>query len=229
MTGPAFLRTAAIATLALAALAAGARAQSAAPAAPATPAATPSAAGSSTLPTPVPSPVATGVPGPSHVHLVRPGTDVDGDALKGNVRADNYTVSGHVIVHGDPKRDSSASVTESDEPYTLNADEVNVEGKLKRYAAVGNVTFVQGSRHGSADTATYDEGSHDLDLIGHASVTDGDSKVEARTLHYNTASKHFDGAGDVRIFRPVPQPAPNASASPKAGKKHRGTHLPIPV
>jgi len=175
-------------------------------------------------PKPISAPAASG----SRVHLQRPGTQIDADELVGNLRAQTYTVRGNVIVHSDPKVDSAVAVTESDQPFTLTADTVDVERTALRYAAKGNVHFVQGTREGRADTALLDEKIHDLDLVGHAHVSEGEQQANADRMHYNTLNRHFTGAGNVKIIAPVPTPTPCIGCkSPSPAPKKRGIKLPI--
>ncbi|GAC1426755.1 MAG: hypothetical protein NVSMB5_21380 [Candidatus Velthaea sp.] len=173
------------------------------------------------------SPVPAAAPSSTRVHLARPGTDIEADTLVGNLNAETYTVRGNVVIHSDPKVDRAVAVTESSEPFTLSADAVDVERKALRYAAKGNVHFVQGARDGRADTALLDEKSHDLDLVGHAHVADGGQQANADRMHYNTLDKHFTGVGNIKLIAPVPTPTPGpANTATPAPKKH-GLKLPF--
>ncbi|GAC1403952.1 MAG: hypothetical protein NVSMB64_06440 [Candidatus Velthaea sp.] len=166
-------------------------------------------------------------PAAARVHLARPGTDIEADTLVGNLNAETYTVKGNVVIRSDPKVDQAVAFTESSEPFTLTADVVDVERKALRYAAKGNVHFVQGMRDGRADTALLDEKLHDLDLVGHAHVADGGQQANADRMHYNTIDKHFTGAGNVKIIAPVPTPTPGPPSTATPAPKKRGLKLPI--
>jgi lipopolysaccharide export system protein LptA len=194
-------------------------------------------------PSPAPTPIPAAAPSPTQaagpsptpaadeggrVHLHRPGTDVDADRLAGNLGAKVYEVSGHVVVHDNPSvdRNSATEQTESSLPIILHADRMGVDETSKRYEAHGGVTFEQGDRHGSADSATLDDLTHDLQLSGNARVSEGDRILSADAIHYNTVSKAFDGAGNVEIISPVPTAGPGASPAPKK-KKARVPGLPL--
>lgn len=192
--------------------------------------------------TPAPSPAPSAAPAPSsaaspapqpepsgpRVHLHRPGTDVDADRLSGNLGAKVYEVTGHVVVHDNPSvdRNSATAQTESSLPIILHAERMAVDESAKRYEAQGDVTFEQGDRHGSADAATLDDVTHDLDLKGNAKVSEGDRTLSADKIHYNTGTKAFDGSGNVEIISPAPTAGPGASPAPKK-KKSRLPGLPL--
>ncbi|MFN2459076.1 MAG: LptA/OstA family protein [Candidatus Velthaea sp.] len=188
------------------------------------------------VPAPSPSPAApapassgsaqpeqTQPPAPGRVHLHRPGTDMDADSLVGNMNGQTYVLKGNVVLHSDPKVDPAFAATESSDPLTLSADEMDVERKSLRYVAKGHVQFTQGSRSGRADTATLDEKLHDLDLIGHAHVSDGIQQANSDRMHYNTSNRKFRGAGNVKIIAPIPTatPAPPGTTPTPAAKKKR--------
>jgi lipopolysaccharide export system protein LptA len=174
---------------------------------------------------PSPSPGATATPAPEpsgqRYHLHRPGTDVDADRVDGNVGARVYEVSGHVVVHDDPSidRNSATSQVESSLPIIVHADRMSVDETKKIYAAHGGVTFEQGDRHGSADAATLNDVTHDLDLMGSARVAEGDRSLTADAIHYNTLTKAFAGTGNVELLSPAPTAGPGASPGPKPKKK----------
>jgi hypothetical protein len=183
--------------------------------------------GTSTLPTAEP---AQDVPGltqpeaspPGRFHLHRPGTDVDGDLLSGNVANEVYILKGNVTLHSDPKLDREvATASESTDPLTLTADEIDVDRAGLTYTAKGHVHFTQGTRSGRADVAVLDQQTHTMDLIGNANVYDGDRRTAADKLHYDMIGKGFLGAGDVRIYEPLPTPNPNATATPAPPKRKR--------
>ncbi len=152
-------------------------------------------------------------------HLHRPGTDVDGDLLTGSLASHVFVLKGNVTLHSDPKIDREmAEASESDEPLTVTADEIDVDQVTFTYVAKGHMHFVQGSRSGTADLATLNEEAHTLDLVGNATVLDGDHRTTAAKMHYNTFDKQFIGAGDVRIYAPLPTPNPSASKPPPKHK-----------
>ncbi len=181
-------------------------------------AATPAPVPAASAPPSTPSPRATA---PGRFNLHRPGTDIDGDELTGNVGSNVYVFRGNIVLHSDPKVDRSfGAATESDAPLTITSDELDVDRFAMTYVAKGHVHFTQGTRSGNADLAMLNEQTRDLDLLGHADVVDGDHRARAAKLHYNGTDRQFHGAGDVRIYGPAPSPQPSASATP-AGKHRR--------
>jgi lipopolysaccharide export system protein LptA len=168
----------------------------------------------SAAPEPAPSPTSS-----SRFHLHRPGTDVDGDLLSGNSASGLYVFRGNVILHSNPKIDTEFGATESDEPITVTADEIDIDRFAATYVAKGHVHFVQGDRSGRADVAMLNEQTQDLDLLGNADVLEGDHRARAAKMYYNIADRRFHGSGDVRIYEPAPTPNPQASAT--SAPKHR--------
>jgi hypothetical protein len=153
-------------------------------------------------------------------HLHRPGTDVDGDLLTGSLASHVFILKGNVTLHSDPKIDREiAEASESEDPLTVTADEIDADQTALTYVAKGRVHFVQGSRSGTGDLATLNEEAHTLDLVGNANVLDGDHRTTAAKMHYNTADKRFVGAGDVRIYSPLPAPSPGAATPPPKHKR----------
>jgi lipopolysaccharide assembly outer membrane protein LptD (OstA) len=125
-------------------------------------------------------------------------------------------------MHSDPRLDPEiAQASESSEPLTLTADEIDVDRIALTYVAKGHVRFVQGSRSAHADLAMLDEQKHTLDLIGDANVYDGDRRAAAAKMHYDMLDKDFLGAGDVRLYQPLPTPGPQASGTPAPKRKRR--------
>ena len=66
-----------------------------------------------------------------------------------------------------------------------------------------------------------DEQMQTIDLVGNANVFDGDRRAAAAKMHYNMVDKKFLGAGDVRIYQPVPTPNPSVSGTPPPPKRKR--------
>ncbi len=158
----------------------------------------------------------------SRVHLHRPGTDVDADVLTGSLASQAYIFKGNVSLHSDPTIDREIGATsESDEPLTVTADEIDVDKLGRSYVARGNVHFVQGARSGNADLAQLNEDRHTLDLIGNANVLEGEHRAVASKMHYNTLDKQFAGSGNVRIYEPVPTANPQTLPTPAPKRKRR--------
>ena len=160
------------------------------------------------------------------VHLHRPGTDVEADTLVGNGTRETFTLTGNVVLHSDPKVDTAFAATQSDEPLTLTTDKLEVDRKALTYVATGHVHFTQGARSGVAETASLDERTHDIELIGHARVSDGVQRLESDRMHYNTLDRHFHGSGNVEIVAPIPTAAPGA-AKPTTTPKPKKLRLPF--
>jgi lipopolysaccharide export system protein LptA len=185
----------------------------------------------------VPSPSATTAPTPDaspspcdatppRYRLCRPGSDIEADSVSGSLKNNAYVFKGNVILHSDPKVDKSAAETQSDDPITITADEIDVERETQRYVAKGKVHFTQGVRDGNADTAILDEKTHDVDLVGHARIFDGEHESKADQIHYNTKDKQFHGMKHVHIVVPIPTASPGPSPTP-GGKKRRIPKLPV--
>jgi lipopolysaccharide assembly outer membrane protein LptD (OstA) len=201
-----------------------------APSASTTPAAAPAEVTPTTPVSPVPltseSPAANASPVPSanpdRPHLHRPGTDVDADSITGSLASNVFVLKGNVLLRSDPKIDREiGAASESDEPLTVTADEIDVDKLALSYVAKGHVHFIQGDRSGRADVAILDEQKHTLDLVGNADVLEGDHRAAAAKMHYNTLDKQFLGSGNVRIYEPLPTPDPNAKSTPAPKHKRR--------
>lgn len=176
--------------------------------------------GPGALPVPIPTASAAGGQPAGRFHLHRPGTDVDGDLLTGSLASHVFVLKGDVVLHSDPKIDREiAEASESDEPLSVTADEIDVDQVAFTYVAKGHVHFVQGNRSGFADLATLNEEAHTLDLVGNAVVLDGEHRTTAAKMHYNTADKQFVGGGDVRIYSPIPISSPGAATPPPKHKR----------
>ena len=133
-------------------------------------------------------------------------------------------------------------------PSTLTTDQLDIDSGAKLYTATGNVHYVQGSRTIDADKGVlndvskdltlyvlhFTEGSqkvdarqgvmnsnsHMMDLTGNVHVVDGDRKMEADHVVYNTQTGDLHARGNVSMRFPggeAPQPA--APASKKKKKK----------
>ena len=166
---------------------------------------------------------------PNRIRVCDPGRDLEADSFAGNLTNNAFVFKGNVVLHSDPKVDKSTAETQSDDPITLTADEVDVERVTLRYVAKGKVHYIQGVRDGNADTAILDEKTHNIDLIGHARVFDGANETKADRMHYNTQDKKFHGQNNVRILIPIPtaSPAPPGTTPTPSAKKRRIPKLPV--
>ena len=148
---------------------------------------------------------------PHHVRFFRPGTDVAGDSAKGNFKAGTVTISGHVVLHDDGRSSEAqqAGAAAGGGPATLECNELQVDSKRKIYIATGNVHYVQGTRHATAQNGKLDQGSHALDLTGDVHLGDGDETLSAQMLHYDTLTKDVSTSGNPLVLT---QPAGRAAA-----------------
>jgi lipopolysaccharide assembly outer membrane protein LptD (OstA) len=108
---------------------------------------------------------------PSHVTLVRPGSQIQADRATGNQKTKQATLTGHVVLH-----DYTGSLASmggqggSHDPATLTCDTLQIDGASKTYTAIGNVRFMQGSSRASADRAVMNGLTHDLHLYGNVQL-----------------------------------------------------------
>lgn len=166
---------------------------------------------------------------PHHVKFFRPGTDVVGDSAKGNFKSGTVTITGHVVLHDDGRSSEAqaAGAAPGGGPSTLECDELHVDSKRKIYTATGNVRYVQGQRHATAENGKLDQGAHLLDLNGNVHLADGEETLTAQTVHYDTVTKDVSTSGSPVVFgqtgaRPpagatstLPTPAAKATPKPK--------------
>ena len=163
---------------------------------------------------------------PHHVRFFRPGTDVVGDRAAGNFKSGTVTISGHVLLHdnGQASEARQAGASAGGGPATLACDELQVDSKRKVYVASGNVRYLQGSRHATADHGKLDQGAHSLDLTGNVELGDGEQTLTAQIVHYDTQTKDVSTSGSPVILRgaaapgttsTLPSPAAKATPKPK--------------
>jgi lipopolysaccharide assembly outer membrane protein LptD (OstA) len=166
---------------------------------------------------------------PHHVRFIRPGTDVVGDSAKGNFKLGTVIITGHVVLHdsGESSEAQRAGAAPGGGPATLECDQLEVDSKRKVYTATGNVRYVQGTRHATADNGKLDQGAHALDLNGNVHLADGEETLSAQTVHYNTLTKDVSTSGNpVILSQPaargaagttstLPTPAAKAMSKPK--------------
>jgi lipopolysaccharide export system protein LptA len=164
---------------------------------------------------------------PHRVRFFRPGTDSVGDSAQGNFKSGVVTIIGHVVLHdnGESSEAQKAGATTGGGPATLECDQLEVDSKRKVYTATGNVRYVQGQRHATADIGTLDRPAHALDLVGNVHLADGDETLTAQSVHYDTLTKDISTSGSPVILNQpaghgVPSsgstlPTPAAKATPK--------------
>jgi lipopolysaccharide export system protein LptA len=168
---------------------------------------------------------------PSDVKFTQPGTDVTGDHATGNSIKKSVKITGHVVLHNS-KPVSTLGITSSNasnEPQTLTADELDVDGPSKVYVAIGNVRFTQGSKVVTAERGELDEKQHLLKLNGNVHVDDsatGQSMV-AENVTYDTQNETVTASGKTgepfQIRAPVGSApnAPGATATNPPPKRKR--------
>jgi lipopolysaccharide export system protein LptA len=138
------------------------------------------------------------------------------------------TYSGHVVM-------SRGSISLTANKATVSM----VNNELQSAELTGNpATFDQQPdagepMHGVADQITYDAGKNQVDLIGHARVSQGVRLLSADVIHYNTETEHMTAKGasdDGRVHLTIPPkqstattptaaPAPRTRAVPAAGTR----------
>ena len=153
---------------------------------------------------------------PHRVKFFRPGTDAVGDRAQGNYKAGTITLTGHVVLHDDGQSADSqkAGAGANGGPATLRCDELQVDSKRKVYVATGNVDYVQGPRHATAQSGTLDRGAHTLDLRGNVTLADGDQTLTAEIVHYDTLTKDLSTNGSpVVLSKPAESPSPAAGTT----------------
>jgi lipopolysaccharide export system protein LptA len=167
---------------------------------------------------------------PSDVKFTQPGTDVTGDHATGNSLHKTVKITGHVLLHNS-KPVSTIGISAknaSNEPQTLSADELDVNGPAKVYTAIGNVKFTQGTKVVTAQRGQLDEMKHMLTLTGDVHVDDtasGQSMV-AENVTYDTLNQTVTATGKAgepfQIRAPVQTaPAPLASPAPTKAPRRR--------
>lgn len=63
---------------------------------------------------------------------------------------------------------------------------------LQRAKAFGRVRMKQGDKRGASDKATFNQTTHILTLIGHASVEDKDGVVRGEKIQHNLDTEHTE-------------------------------------
>ena len=128
------------------------------------------------------------------------------------------TYSGHVIM-------SRGSISLTANKATV----LMVNNELQSAELTGSpATFDQqpdeGERmHGVADQITYDAGKNQVDLVGHARVSQGVRLLSADVIHYNTETEHMTAKGasdDGRVHLTIP-PKQSTAAVPTAAPASR--------
>lgn len=136
---------------------------------------------------------------PSDVKFSQPGTDVTGDHATGNSIEKSVKITGHVVLHNSKPVSTLGftSKSASNEPQTLTANELDVDGPKKTYVAIGDVKFTQGTKVVTAERGELDQANHLLKLSGNVHIDDtatGQSMV-ADNVTYDTQSETVTATG----------------------------------
>jgi lipopolysaccharide export system protein LptA len=153
---------------------------------------------------------------------VRDGMDITADSGSGNSKKKQLHAQGHVVVHSSKKVEGHGAGAVTEQPSTLTADKLDVDGTRKLYQATGSVHFTQEGRDASADSGTLDEVTNVLHMEGHVHIRDKDQFLDADVVDYNTASGEMNAhGGPVSIRMPLETPGPSAPATARPAKKKK--------
>ena len=172
---------------------------------------------------------------PNQVTMTRQGGDITADRANGNYKSKKATLFGHVVMHdsqGNFAGLSETKPTQSRGPSTLTADQVQIDGEAKQYAATGHVHYVQADTTVDADKGTLNDAQHDLYLEGNVHIAQGDRTMDAGKVRYNTVTgqahaednvtmqfpsqinPHIATPKPIHIKNPLQKATPQPSASP---------------
>lgn len=172
---------------------------------------------------------------PQQVTMTRQGGDITADRATGNYKTKKATLVGHVVMHdsqGNFAGLSSTTPSNSRGPSTLTADQVQIDGLAKQYAATGHVHYVQADTTVDADKGTLNDEQHDLYLEGNVHINQGDRTMIAGRVRYNTVTgqahaqdnvtmqfpseinPHIATPKPIKIKNPLQKATPQPSAKP---------------
>jgi lipopolysaccharide transport protein LptA len=160
---------------------------------------------------------------PQRFSFSRAGTQVEGDSGHGNTRSLKFVVLGNVVVTQTEPLRGRGDVSElTEQPSTLTTDRLDVDGARQYYTATGHVHFSQVEREATAQHGTLDELNHQLHMDGSVKIRDGDRRLDADVLDYNTKTGDVHAAGNVIARGPGAELAgPQASESPPPAPKKK--------
>jgi lipopolysaccharide export system protein LptA len=151
----------------------------------------------------------------SKITVTRPGLEVVSDSARGNVKAGNAVLKGHVVVHdsggpGSPQGKNGA-------PATLTADQLEVDGKADTYRATGGRPhYESGTRKATADMMFLDRKQKKLHLEGDVSIEEGEQTAKASTIDVDLKTGAVELHGTpVELTAPVRSPKPSGSTAPR--------------
>ncbi|MBC5825685.1 MAG: LPS export ABC transporter periplasmic protein LptC [Candidatus Eremiobacteraeota bacterium] len=132
--------------------------------------------------------------------------DFRADRASGNLRRDEITMIGHVVVH---RLGGVGGSGQPQEPVTLTCQQLRIATKAKLYTASGAVKVVQGSKSLTAPFMRLDDTTHQSELTGgvHAEQPP-DRTFDAASVLYNTRSQDFKALGNVQATFPIAKPSP---------------------
>lgn len=142
---------------------------------------------------------------PNQVTMTREGGDITADRANGNYKTKKATLYGHVVMHdsqGNFAGLSSTTPSQSRGPSTLTADQVEIDGLAKQYAATGHVHYVQADTTVDAAKGTLNDAQHDLYLEGNVHIVQGDRTMVADHVRYNTVTGQAHAEGNVTMQFP---------------------------
>lgn len=155
---------------------------------------------------------------PHKVVMTRSGGDVSADRANGNYKKQTLFLNGHVVVHdtqGSAQTFAGNAPPSAPTPSTLTADQAQIDGTAKLYKAIGNVHYVQADTVVDANQGTLNDTEHTLLLEGAVHITQGERKMTAQKVLYNTDTGMAHAEGDVTMQFPSPV--------------HRGIATPRPI
>jgi lipopolysaccharide assembly outer membrane protein LptD (OstA) len=155
---------------------------------------------------------------PHKVVMTRTGGDVTADRANGNYKKQMLFLNGHVVVHdlqGSAETLAGSGPPSAPNPSTLTADQAQIDGTAKIYKAIGNVHYTQADTVVDANQGTLNDTDHTLLLEGAVHISQGERKMSAQKVLYNTDTGIAHAEGNVTMQFPSPE--------------HRGIATPRPM
>jgi lipopolysaccharide assembly outer membrane protein LptD (OstA) len=156
---------------------------------------------------------------PRKVVMTRAGGDVTADRANGNYKKQMLFLNGHVVVHdtqGSAETLAGNAPPSAPNPSTLTADQAQIDGTAKVYKAIGNVHYTQADTVVDANQGTLNDTDHTLLLEGAVHISQGERKMSAQKVLYNTDSGIAHAEGNVTMQ--FPSPVHRGIATPKPMK-----------
>jgi lipopolysaccharide assembly outer membrane protein LptD (OstA) len=155
------------------------------------------------------------------VKLTQPGMIAYADRAVGNTKTGDATLTGNVEVHDSGLNGGTISKS-AREPGVLTCDELDINGKLDAYRALGHAHYVSLDRTATADSMILDRKHHKLYLNGSVALQQQGSTLAGDRVDVNLRTGQTDENGAPLIITapyatPVPKPsAPSLEAPPSA-------------